>query len=57
MISLVESFLYSEKQGTPEEGQRVERAKCCVSTYPNKDKDKRPKNQNQNKSYMIFIDV
>ena len=31
MISLVESFPYPDKQGTPEEGRRIQRPKRCVT--------------------------
>ena len=46
MIPQDESFLCSNKQGTPEEGQRIQRLKRCVSTYHNKDEDNGPKNHN-----------
>ena len=39
MISLVESFLCSDKQGTPEEGKRIQQLKYYVSAYHNKDED------------------
>ena len=29
MIFQVESFLFPDKQGTPEEGRRIQRPKCC----------------------------
>ena len=37
MISQVESFLYPEKQGTPEEGWRIQQPKRCEKN--NKDED------------------
>ena len=46
-ISQVESFLYSDKEETPEEGWRIQRLKH-VLTYHNKDDDNSPKNYNQN---------
>ena len=46
MISLVESFLCPDKQGTPEEGWNI------VSTNNNKDEDISPKNHNQNNSHL-----
>ena len=52
MISLVESFLCPNKQGTPEEGHRIQRPKH-ISTYHNKDEDNRLKNHNQNKRWSI----
>ena len=32
MISQIESFLYPDKQGTPEEGRRIQRLKRCEKT-------------------------
>ena len=47
MISQVESFLYPDKQGGPEEGQKIQCPKCCVSTNNNKDEEQQPeKSQN-----------
>ena len=40
MISQVESLLYSDRQETPEEDQRVQRLKRRVFIYHNKDEDK-----------------
>ena len=37
MISLIESFPYPDKQGTPEEGRRIQRPKRCVTINNNKD--------------------
>ena len=54
MISQIESFLYSDKQGTPEKGQRIQRPKHCVSIYHNKDEDNIPKNHDQNNSFYGF---
>ena len=48
MISQVASFLYTDKQGTPEEGQRIQCPKHCVLNYLNKDEDNSVKNHNQN---------
>ena len=48
MISQVESFLCQYKQGTPEEGPRIQRLKRCVTSNNNKDEDKCPKNHTQN---------
>ena len=39
MISQVESFLCPDKQGTPEEGRRIQRLKCCEKNNKDKDKD------------------
>ena len=52
MISQVESLLCSDKQGTPEEGQRIKRPKRRVLTYYNKDEDNSPKNHNQNNTHQ-----
>ena len=41
MISPVESFLWPDKQGTPEEGRRIQRPKNCEKN--NKDEDNSPK--------------
>ena len=41
MISLVESFLYPDKEGIPEEGRRIQRPKPCEKN--NKDEDNSPK--------------
>ena len=51
---LVESFLYPDKRGTPEEGRRIQRSKRCVLTYHNKDKDTHPKNRNQDDSHQAL---
>ena len=56
MISLVESFLYLDKQGTPEECQRIQQLKRCNSTYYNKDEDNSPKNHSQNDSLFVLSD-
>ena len=48
MISLVESFLCPEKKRTSEDGWRIQRPKCCVTTNNNKDEDKSLKNHTQN---------
>ena len=48
MISQVESFPSPDKQGTHEEGWRIQQPKHCVSIYCNKDEDKSLKNHNQN---------
>ena len=42
MISLVESFLCPDKQGTPEEAQRIQRPKPCEKK-PNKNENNNPK--------------
>ena len=55
MISQVESCLCSDKQGTPEEFQRIQHPKCCVSTYHTKDEDNSRKNHNQNKKLDISV--
>ena len=47
MIFQVESFLCPDKQGTPEEGQRIPRPKRCVTTHNDKDDDNSPKNHTQ----------
>ena len=52
VISQVESFLYSDKQETPEEGWRIQWPKCCVLTYYKEDVDNSPKNQNYNNIYL-----
>ena len=44
MVSQVESFLCPDKQGTPEEGRRMQRPKPWVTTNNNKDEDNSPKN-------------
>ena len=36
----------------PEEGRRIQRRKCCVSTYNNKDEDNSPKNHDQNNTHQ-----
>ena len=43
MISQDESFLCPDKQGTPEEGQRIQRPKRCENKNNNKDEDNSPK--------------
>ena len=52
MISLVKSFPYSDKQGTPVEGRKIQQPKRCVSAYHNKDEDNNSKNHNQNNTYQ-----
>ena len=39
MTFQVESFLCPDKQGSPEEDQRIQLLKCYVSTYQSKDDD------------------
>ena len=39
MISQIESFLYPEKQGTPEEGRRIQQLERCDTASNNKDED------------------
>ena len=41
---MIESFLCPDKQGTPEEGWKIQRPKHCVTTNNNKDKDNSSKN-------------
>ena len=56
MISQVESFLCPDKQGTPEEGQRIQRLKHCEKK--NKDEDNSPKtltDKNHQASSQKFI--
>ena len=48
MVPQVKWFLCPDKQGTPEEGQRIQRLKCCVSTNDNRDVDNSQKNHSQN---------
>ena len=48
MISQVESFPHPDKQGTPEEGRRIQQLKCCVTTKNNKYEEKSSKNHTQN---------
>ena len=55
LFSHVESFLYPDKQGTAEEGRRIQWSKHCVSTDSNKDEDNSPKNIT-NKIY-IYINI
>ena len=54
MISQIESFLCSDKQGTPEEGRRMEWPKCCVTTNNNKDEDNNLKNHAQNIKHFLY---
>ena len=55
MISQVESFLFSDKQGTPEEGQGIQYPKHYILTYHNKDEDNSKKNPNQISSLISKI--
>ena len=48
MISQVRSFPYPDKQGTPEEGWRIQLPKHCITTTYNEDEDNSLKNQIQN---------
>ena len=45
MISQAESFLWPDKQGTPDEGRRIQRPKRCFTTN-NNDEEKFEKNHN-----------
>ena len=54
MISHIESILYSDKEETSVEGQRIQHLKY-VLIYYNKDEDNSPKNYNQNNSYISKI--
>ena len=47
MISQGELFLCPDKQGTPEEGRRIQRPKRCITTNSNKKADNSPKNNTQ----------
>ena len=38
-ISWVETFLYSDKKGKPEEGRRIQQLKRSASKYHNKDEN------------------
>ena len=46
MNSLIETSLYSDKQGTPEEGWRIQWPKRCATKY-HKDEDNNPKIQHK----------
>ena len=48
MISQVESFLYLDKQGIPEEGQKIKQSNHCALIHHNKDEDNSLKNHNEN---------
>ena len=52
MISQVESFLCPDKQGIPEESQRIQWLKPCVSTNNKKNEDNSPKNHNENNALL-----
>ena len=52
MISLVKSFPYLDKQGTPEECQWIQRPKRCVTTNNNKVEDNNPKSSKQNTTHQ-----
>ena len=55
MISQVRSFIYLDKQGTPEEGWAIQRPKHCITNSNNKDEDNSPKNNTQNIAlYQLF---
>ena len=56
MISQVESFLYSDKQGTPEEGQRIQQPKH-VSTNNHKDEDNSKKITTKIIQMILFVTV
>ncbi len=47
MISQAESLLRPDKQGTPEEAQRIQRTKRCFTTNNHEDENKSPKNYTQ----------
>ena len=55
MISEVESFLCSDKDGTPQEGQRILQLKPCALIYNNKNEENCSKNHTPNdKDPSIF---
>ena len=39
MIQPAKSFPYPDKQGTPEEGRRIQQSKRCVTTNNNKNEN------------------
>ena len=47
------SFLYPDKQGTPEEDQRIQQPKCFITTNNNKDGDNSLKNNTQNIAHQF----
>ena len=51
MISQLKSFPYQDKQGTLEEGQRIQRLKYCVTNNNNKDEE----NSQKKKNHKIFV--
>ena len=53
-ISQTESFLSPDKQGTPEEGQRIQWPKCWVLTNTNWDEDNSLKNHHQNNTHQAL---
>ena len=53
MISQVESFLCPDKQGTPEEGRRIQRPKRCKKN--NKDEHNSPKTLTKKKLYKLLV--
>ena len=50
--SQVESFLFPDKQGTPEVGQKIQWLKCCENK--NKDEDNSPKTLDDKKDCLRF---
>ena len=53
MLSQVELFLYSDKQGRLEEGRKIQRPKRNILIDHNKDDDNSLKNHNQIKLRLI----
>ena len=49
-ISLVESFLCPDKQGTPEKGRRIQQPKHCEKN--NKDENNSPKTLTDRNTYL-----
>ena len=57
MISKVELFLCPAKHVSSEEGQRIQRQKCYITTNNNKDEDNSPKNHNTKYTSSLISEI
>ena len=59
MISQVESFLYPDKQGSPEDEWRIQQPKCFAIINNNKVENNSPENHTQNmmRNYYYYDQI
>ena len=55
MISKDEAFLYADKQGTPEEGRRIQQLKLCEKNNKDEDNSLKPLTDKKKKKLSIIL--